>query len=283
MINDQENKGTLDTWKKRNQPSNLSRLPGTPLSFGMKETSAFFIGHSTVLVHLDEQNFLTDPYYRNRLGILKRHAAPGIAFQNLPALNFLLISHGHLDHMDLATLSRFPRHLPVVVPEKLEGYLYNLGFVDVRPLSWGEKTRIGSLVISALPVKHFPGRSLCETLSVPQSYLIQGTKAIFFGGDSGLTETFRQIGDHYSVDLAFLPIGSYAPALFRQVHMSPEDAFEAMEMLRTKRMVPIHWGAFRLSLESILDPPQRFLNLLITRKMNPHAILLQPGGKIQIE
>ena len=137
-------------------------------------------------------------------------------------------------------------------------------------------------MILALPVKHFSGRSLCETLSIPQSYLVQGTKTIFFGGDSGLTEAFRQIGVSYSIDLAFLPIGNSQPSFFRQLHMSPEDALEAMEMLQAKRMVPIHWGAFRLSLESILDPPQRFLNLLITRKINPHAILLQPGEKIQI-
>ena len=255
---------------------------GSLLYFSKRENAAVFIGHSTVLVRLDEQNFLTDPFYLKRLFILKRHKPPGVSLLDLPPLNFILISHGHLDHMDLKTLNLFPRNLPVVLPDKLQGYLNNLGFRDVRPLSWGERTWIGSLGISALPVKHFPGRSLCETQSIPQSYLVQGTRTIYFGGDSGLTREFRQIGTNYSIDLAFLPIGHYRPASFRSVHMSPEDALEAMEMLRAKRMVPIHWGAFRLSLEPVEEPARRFLHLLEERRINPKAILLQPGEKILI-
>jgi len=255
---------------------------GNFLSFAKRENAAVFIGHSTVLVRLDEQNFLTDPFYTKRLFILERHKPPGIPFPDLPPLNFILISHGHLDHMDLKTLNHFPRHIPVVLPDKLEGYLNHLGFSDVRPLSWGDRTAIGTLDISALPVKHFPGRSLWETQSIPQSYLVQGTKAIYFGGDSGLTQEFRKIGMNYSIDLAFLPIGHYRPASFRSVHMSPEDALKAMEMLRAKRMVPIHWGAFRLSLEPVEEPAQKFLHLLEERRINPKAILLQPGEKVLI-
>jgi L-ascorbate metabolism protein UlaG (beta-lactamase superfamily) len=253
---------------------------GNPLCFAQREDAAVFIGHSTVLVHLDEQNFLTDPFYLKRLYILKRHKAPGIPLADLPPLNFILISHGHLDHMDLETLNFFPRHLPVVLPEELEGYLNGLGFSDVRPLSWGGRTDIGPLVILALPVKHFRGRSLCETQSVPQSYLIQGTKTIYFAGDSGLTQEFQQIGTKYSIDLAFLPIGHYRPASFRSVHMSPEDALKAMEMLRARKMVAIHWGAFRLSLEPVEEPAQKFLHLLEERRLNPKAVLLEPGERI---
>jgi L-ascorbate metabolism protein UlaG (beta-lactamase superfamily) len=184
--------------------------------------------------------------------------------------------------MDLKTLELFPRNLPIVLPEKLEGYLIRRGFLDVRPLSWGERTCIGSLVILALPVKHLPGRSLRETRSIPQSYLLQGTKTIYFGGDSGLTPEFWEIGASYSIDLALLPIGNYRPARFRSVHMSPEDALKAMEMLQAKRMVPIHWGAFRLSFESVEEPARHFLHLLQERKINPQAVLLQPGGRILI-
>ena len=117
--------------------------------------------------------------------------------------------------MDLQTLSFFPRNLPIVLPEKPRGYLEDLGFGDVRTLSWGEGTRRGSLVIQTLPSKHLAGRSLCETRSIPQSHLIQGTKTISFGGDSGLTREFRNVGLDYSIDLAFLPIGNYRPAFFR--------------------------------------------------------------------
>ena len=246
------------------------------------ENAAIFIGHSTVLIHLDGLSFLTDSFYGKRLYLLKRHRPPGVPFQDLPLLDFILLSHGHLDHMDLKTLDLFPRNLPIVLPEKLERYLIRRGFLDVRPLSWGERTYIGSLVILALPVKHLPGRSLRETQSIPQSYLVQGTKTIYFGGDSGLTPQFQEIGENFSIDLAFLPIGNYRPVPFRSVHMSPEDALKAMEMLRAKRMVSIHWGAFRLSLEPIEEPPRYFLHLLQERKINPKAVLLQPGGRILI-
>ncbi|MCX5909721.1 MAG: MBL fold metallo-hydrolase [Deltaproteobacteria bacterium] len=133
-----------------------------------------------------------------------------------------------------------------------------------------------------MPVRHFPGRSLKETRSVPQSYLIRGTKTIFFCGDSGLTPDFQEIGRKYSIDLAFLPIGHYRPASFRRGHMSPEDALEAMEMLRAKRVVPMHWGTFRLSLEPVEEPPRKFLGLLQQRGINPRARLLRPGEKIKI-
>lgn len=260
----------------------VSYLSGSPLHFQSRENATVFIGHSTVLVHLDGQNFLTDPLYVKRLYILKRRRPPGVPFQDLPPLSFILISHGHLDHMDLNTLNLFPRDLPVVLPEGLQRYLQGLGFRDIRPLSWRERTRIGSFGILALPAKHFPGRSLCETQSIPQSYLIQGTRTVFFAGDSGLTPDFREIGANFSIDLAFLPIGSYRPAPFRTAHMSPEDALQAMEMLGAKRMVPIHWGAFRLSLEAIEEPARKFRHLLRERRINPTAVLLEPGEKVLI-
>jgi L-ascorbate metabolism protein UlaG (beta-lactamase superfamily) len=257
-------------------------LSGSPLVFSKRENAAVFIGHSTVLIRLDEQNFLTDPFYLKRLYLLRRHLPPGVPFQNLPPLNFILISHGHLDHMDLKTLNLFPRSIPIVLPEKLDPYMEKMGFHDIRPLSWGEKTLVGNLMVQALPVKHFPGRSLHETRSIPQSYLIQGTKTIFFGGDSGLMEEYREIGANFSIDLALLPIGNYRPASFRRVHMSPEDSLKAMEMLGAKRMLPIHWGAFRLSMEPSEEPPRRFQQLLQEKGINPKAVLWHPGEKIAI-
>jgi L-ascorbate metabolism protein UlaG (beta-lactamase superfamily) len=256
-------------------------LSGTPLSFPRDENAAVFIGHASVLVHLDGQTFLTDPLYLKRLYILRRHNPPGVPFEDLPPVNFLLLSQGHLDHMDLKTLNLFPRHVPVVLPEKLETYLQGLGFTDVRPLSWGEQTVIGSLLVVALPARHFTGRSLHETRSLPQSYLIQGTKSVFFGGDSALTPEFAEIGSRYSIDLALLPIGHYRPSSFRRAHMSPEDALEALEMLGAKRMVPIHWGVFRLSLEAMDEPPRKFLDLAVKRNIQSRIVLLQPGEKVK--
>jgi L-ascorbate metabolism protein UlaG (beta-lactamase superfamily) len=182
--------------------------------------------------------------------------------------------------MDTKTLSLFPRNIPIVLPEKLEKYPIAMGFKDVRSLRWGERTNIGNLTVQALSVKHFPGRSLCETRSTPQSYLVQGKKTIFFGGDSGLTEEFRKIGAHFSIDLAFLPIGNYRPASFRRVHMNPEDALIAMKMLGAKRMAPIHWGAFRLSMEPPDEPPRRFRQIVEEKGFNPQVTLWRPGEKM---
>ncbi len=256
-------------------------LSGTPLSFTADGSEAVFVGHASVLVHLDGQTFLTDPLYLKRLYILRRHNPPGVPFQNLPRLEFILISHGHLDHMDLKTLDLFSRDTPIILPEKLESYLQDLGFRDVRPLRWGDQTLVGSLLVVALPAQHFTGRSLHETRSLPQSYLIRGKKSVFFGGDSGMTSEFAKIGGQYSVDLAFLPIGHYRPASFRRGHMSPEDALEAVEMLRAKKMVPIHWGVFRLSLEAIDEPPRRLLELVAQRKPGSEIVLLQPGERMR--
>ena len=116
-----------------------------------------------------------------------------------------------------------------------------------------------------------------------QGYVIEGKgSTVYFAGDTGLFEGFRTIGDQFRIDIALLPISAYSPPPFRKHHLSPEDALDALEFLRARAMVPIHWGTFRLSLEPMDEPPRKLTRLADDRGLEDRVFLLQPGERHQI-
>lgn len=183
------------------------------------------IGHSTVLIQLDGLNIITDPIFSNRiLWFSKRYVEPGIPFEKLPKIDAIVISHEHYDHFDKATLRRFDKKIPIVVSMGLKNKVAGLGFQDIREIGWWESTKLNDIKITAVPVKHF--------LSHASSYVIEGTKMVYFAGDTGLNGYFEEIGRKFNIDIALLPMGAYRPHLafipglansMRNVHMSPED------------------------------------------------------------
>ncbi len=251
-------------------------------TFPPYENSVSYIGHSTVLIHLNDLNIITDPIYSASFGIIgKRHIEPGIDFEKLPPIDAIVISHEHLDHLDKSTLKRFPKNIPVIISKGLGDKIQELGFADVRELSWWDSTRVKQATIIAVPAKHI--------LSKPSGYIIKhNNKIIFFAGDTGLSDHFRIIGNKYSIDIALLPIGDYYPRLWfipgfkkmtRQRHMAPGDIPDANRMLNSKTIIPIHWGTFKISGTS-LNEPIEWLNEIIEKyKLQNKIKILNHGEK----
>jgi len=249
-----------------------------------------WVGHSTVLVQLDGVNFLTDPTWSWRLGPwsgtvgVRRFTPPGIAFDDLPPIDFVLISHDHYDHLDEATVRRLARTFNprFVVPLGIKAWLADRGITNVSELDWGQAITMKGLEIVCAPAQHGSGRTLLDSgQRLWASWVVRGSKRFYFGGDTGYSPHLAMIGEAFGpFDLVALPIGSYTPReIARPVHMSPEDALQAFRDLRAATFVGIHWGTFKLAREPYEEPPRRIAAEVVRLGVDPGSIWLPKPGE----
>lgn len=249
-----------------------------------------WVGHSTLLVQLDAVNFLTDPTWSLRVGPwsgtvgVRRFTPAGIAFEDLPPIDFVLISHDHYDHLDEATVRRLAQAFNprFVVPLGIKTWLADRGITNVSELDWGESVVVKGLTIVCAPAQHGSGRALVDSgRRLWASWVVVGSKRFYFGGDSGYSPHLAMIGQAFGpFDLAALPIGSYTPrAIARPVHMSPEEALQASRDLRSARFIGIHWGTFELAQEAYDEPPRRIAAEVARLELDPRSIWLPKPGE----
>lgn len=236
-----------------------------------------FVGHSTVLLRLGPLIVITDPNFSRRIWTLRRRDEPGMRPEDIHRLDVILISHGHYDHLDMRSLKRLPPGAVAIVPPGLDKFPRKAGITDVRTLRWWEETEVKGASITAVPAAHFPGRSPLTPRSLFQGYVVQADRTVYYAGDTGLFEAMVEIGRRFSPDLALLPIGAYNPWARYGHHMSPEDAIEALKRVRARHLVPIHWGAFKLSLEPMEEPPLRLREAARKEEWEDRVHILRPG------
>jgi len=249
-----------------------------------------WVGHSTLLVQLDGVNFLTDPTWNSRVGPwsgrlgVRRFTPPGIAFDDLPPIDFVLISHDHYDHLDEPTVRRLARAFNprFVVPLGIKAWLSDRGITNVSELDWSESITVKGLEIVCTPAQHGSGRALVDAGErLWASWVVAGSRRFYFGGDTGYSPHFAMIGEAFGpFDLAALPIGSYTPReIARPVHMSPEEALQASLDLRSARFIGIHWGTFELAREPYDEPPRRIAAEVERLGLDPRSIWLPKPGE----
>ena len=229
-----------------------------------------WIGHATLLVQLGQITFLTDPTWSNRPSPVplvgpSRFVEPGLLMDDLPPIDFVLISHNHYDHLDLPTLRSLTKRNPKTVfyvPIGNGKLLRKQQIQNVQELDWGQTIVHEDVTIHCLPSQHWSKRSLTDDRkSLWSSWAVIGDKRRFyFAGDTGYFSGFETIGHKLGpFDLAAVPIGAYEPrAMMRESHMNPEEALQAAIDLRASRAIAIHFGTFDLSDEPLAEPPQRF-------------------------
>ena len=197
-----------------------------------------YVGHATVFVDLDGVRLLTDPMLRNRVAHLRR--ATRVSPRAVRGVDAVLISHGHYDHLDLPSLEKLGKKLPIVVPRGLGGLLRKKKFESVLEVEAGETLSIGNVQIRAVPADHDRGRAPFGASADPVGYVISGSSSIYFAGDTDLFDDMAGLGP---VDVGLIPIWGWGPGLGGG-HLDPERAAEAVALIGPKIVIPIHWGTY---------------------------------------
>jgi L-ascorbate metabolism protein UlaG (beta-lactamase superfamily) len=251
----------------------------------MIEMKVTYVGHATFLIEYEGMAVLTDPMFSQRItySTIRRRKPPKPKFVELPDIDAILISHWHFDHLDVRTLKKFDRKIPILINETLRKTPKRMGFEDVRALNWWEDTMVSGLKISAVPAYHFSGRPPFFTQTNYQGYVIEkeSEPTVYFSGDTGLGNDFSGIGKKFDIGVAILPIGAYRPKSFRKHHLSPEDALEAKAKMDAKVLIPCHFGVFNLSWEPMDEPPKRLMSHARERGIEKEVALLNPGESYQ--
>jgi len=230
-----------------------------------------WVGHATLLVQTDHVSFLTDPIWSDTPSPIsfvgpRRFVPPGLAIEDLPPIDFVVISHNHYDHLDLPTLRTLAERSPrtrFLVPLGNGTLLQNEGIQNVEEFDWGDSTQHGDVTIHCLPAQHWSKRGLSDDRkALWSSWSIVGPqRKFYFSGDSGYFDGFSQIGRAQGpFDLTAVAIGAYEPsAMMKDSHMNPEEAVRAAVDLDARAAIAIHFGTFDLSDEPLDEPPRRFL------------------------
>ena len=252
--------------------------PATPDPAPRAGVDVLYVGHATVRLDLDGMRVVTDPLLRRSLGPLERHGpvpAPG----TLEGTDVVLISHGHPDHLDAGSLRAVPGSPVVVVARGLGRIAARVARGEVVELGAGESVRIGSLLVEAVPARHWvtPGAARAQ----PVGFLVHGTVTTYFAGDTGRFPGLADLAGR--VDLALLPVWTWGPHL-GPGHLGPRAAAEVLADLGASAAVPIHWGTlYPRRLHHVLgrplqEPGDRFAGHAAGVAPGADVRVLRPGG-----
>ncbi|MBI2338783.1 MAG: MBL fold metallo-hydrolase [Deltaproteobacteria bacterium] len=239
-----------------------------------------FVGHSCLWVTLDGRHFLVDANFSSRiLGLFKRRALLGIDLDNLPDVSALLVTHAHYDHLDIFSYKYFSQDKKIIVPKGIGGlvkrYIHN-PIAELKEWETGDAT---SIKITAVPAKHYGFRLSGLRYTKCLGFVLEGSQhTVYLAGDTAYGPHFKEIGDKFAIDIACLPIGSFRPARFmKKQHLNPEEALRAFEDLKAKKMIPIHWGSFRLAMEKVNEPVEWLKKSIAGKPVAESVAILQTG------
>ncbi|MBB5341327.1 MBL fold metallo-hydrolase [Tunturiibacter gelidoferens] len=230
------------------------------------ELGVTFIGHSSFLLQVYGRKLLVDPVFSKRLIVLRRQRRPGVVVDALPAIDIVLLTHAHMDHLDMASLRRVIRATrkltgqtpEVIVPRGVEDLVERLGFSRIHGLAWWEQIEVQGLKVTMTPCKHWGARMFRDTHRGYGGYVVEGGgQSVYHSGDTAYFDGFSEIGARLRPEVALLPIGAYFPDSYRSVHTSPEEALRGFVDLGAQQMVPMHYGTFCLGREPMEEPLQR--------------------------
>jgi L-ascorbate metabolism protein UlaG (beta-lactamase superfamily) len=252
------------------------------------ETAVTFIGHSSFLIQTAGRILLIDPVFATRLILLRRQRHPGLRIADLPRIDAVLITHAHMDHLNLPSLRRIVRQMhrrgwpaPVaIVPHGVEDLVQRLGFASVQSLqTWQSTDAVTPLTITLTSAKHWGARMFSDTHRGFGGYVIASASnpTLYHSGDSAYFHGFAEIGHRFHPQIALLPIGAYFPDTYRTVHTSPEEALQAFVDLGAKYMVPMHYNTFRLGREPMDEPLPRLLAAATKSGLSDQVVPLAEG------
>ncbi len=231
-------------------------------------TQLIWFGHSAFLLQIQGKNILIDPMFGDvpaphpLLGGKRFSKELPITIEKLPQIDAVIFSHDHYDHLDYGTIQQLKNkvkmfYTPLGVGVHLEEW--GIQKKQIAELDWWEKTVLEDLTFTCTPAQHFSGRGLNDRgATLWSSWVISSEgENIFFSGDSGYSPHFKEIGERLGpFDFAMMECGQYNE-LWSEIHMFPEETVQAAIDVKAKKLMPIHWGAFKLAMHTWTDPVER--------------------------
>jgi L-ascorbate metabolism protein UlaG (beta-lactamase superfamily) len=281
--------------EQRTPPAAIPIVRRTRADFAQPPASglrATWLGHSTVLVEIDGARLLFDPVWARRaspsslLGPRRFHDPP-LPIGELPALDAVIASHDHYDHLDrgvIRALASDPTQARTrfIVPLGVGAHLEKWGIAPDRitELDWNESTTLDALTVTATPARHFSGRGFDRNHTLWASFSVAGpTRRVFHSGDTGPFAGFPAIGErHGPFDLTLIKIGAYGDA-WPDIHVNPEQAVRAHGELRGRTLLPIHWGTFNLAFHAWDEPADRVVAAAAVA--GTQVVVPRPGESIE--
>jgi len=245
-----------------------------------------FLGHSTVLVDLDGVRLLTDPLLGHLAAGAIRRQVPPVLGDTLGDLSVVFISHGHWDHLDLASLRALPGEPAIIVPVGLGRIVARATRGVVHEMRPGDRLQVGALTLEAVHAEHGRRRSPFTTAEDALGILVVGSAGVYFAGDTDLFPGMEQLAGR--VDVALLPVGGWGPRLGRG-HLNPARAAEAAALIRPTIAAPIHWGTLyplgmrRLAGRRFEGPGEAFRDAVAARSADIEVRVLQPGQSMPLD
>jgi L-ascorbate metabolism protein UlaG (beta-lactamase superfamily) len=279
--------------RSASQPKQPIPMAAPPLRSGTEPLAVTWLGHATALVEIDGHRLLTDPVWSQRcspsraLGPQRLHPPP-LPIESLPALDAVVISHDHYDHLDMHTVRALARtqRAPFITPLGVGAHLREWGIPASRvvELDWNASVQIGELRLACTPARHLSGRFLSRNNTLWASFAVVGPEhRVYFGGDTGYTGSFSDIGtEHGPFDLTVLPIGAYNKS-WPDIHMNPEEALRAHRDLNGDNsgvLMPIHWATFRLAPHPWAEPAERLTEAAAAEGVE--IAVPKPGGRVVV-
>lgn len=241
----------------------------TPAAWSENKVTVCWIGHATVLINFYGIIILSDPVFAGRVGVglgfatagPKRFIAPALRFSELPPIDLVILSHAHLDHMDLPTLRLLKEGTLAVTARKTADILEASAIRRAVELGWGEradfKTRLGQISVEAIEVNHWGVRWPSKEARGYNGYVLRREgRSLLLGGDTAWTESFRALRSGGPYDIAVMPIAAYDPWIHN--HCTPEEAVTMANAAGARYILPIHHQTFKLSDEPMEEPIRRF-------------------------
>lgn len=236
------------------------------------ENSIHWVGHATTVINMYGKVFLTDPVEGN-LGHLKRLVDPSIDLNNIKS-DYILISHGHMDHLNYKVLSRLNKRIPIIVPKGIKNMLRLRGFKNVHTLSAGQIYRDKAITITAIEANHvgrrYPGIGFGDS----NSYIVQHKdKKVLFAGDTAFTDIYKGL----TLNAAIMPVGCYKPDEFSKMHCTPKESYQMFKMMNSGIMVPIHYKTYILAQDED-EETENTLKAMEDKKIK----IIDIGGTVKI-
>ena len=247
-----------------------------------------WVGHATLLIQLDGVSILTDPQWSERASPFsfvgpKRLVPPGLAFDELPPVHAVLISHDHYDHLDVETVRRLAAtHRPrFFVPLGMKAWFLHLGITDVEELDWWQARTVDGVTLTLVPSHHWSQRTPWDmNRRLWGGWVVGGRdRRFYFAGDTAYFDGFKEIAARLGpFDVAAVPIGAYLPPVIMKAgHLDPGQALDAFVDVNARVMVPIHFGTFDLADEPLEEPPLLLARLAGDRRLLERVWILRHG------